>query len=148
MAFEFGVTRAPRPVRRVTAQATALGVEWVVDASGCDASRLRDRAGIERFLDLLMTSLRLTAAAPRVVHVFPGEGGVTAMVLLTESHLTVHTFPEHGALTMNLYCCKARPRFDWTNALGEHFGARAVDVRELAREAPASERGEHGGPKP
>lgn len=138
MAFESGGTRAPRPtVDRLSAQATALGVEWVVDASGCEASRLRDRAGIERFLDVLMGSLRLTAAAPRVVHVFPGEGGVTAMVLLTESHLAIHTFPEHGALTLNLYCCKARPRFDWTSALGEHFAAARVDVRELAREAPA-----------
>ena len=135
MAFEFGDTRAPRPVRRVTAQATALGVEWVVDASGCDAARLRDRTGIEHFLDLLMTSLRLTAAAPRVVHVFPGEGGVTAMVLLTESHLTVHTFPEHGTLTLNLYSCVSRPPYPFRERLLRDLGATRVDVRSFPRGA-------------
>lgn len=114
-----------------------LGVEWVVDASGCTPERLRDRARIEAFLRELMESLRLTAAAPPVVHVFPGEGGVTAMVLLTESHLAIHTFPEHAALTVNLYCCKARPAFAWERALSESFGATHVAVRELAREARA-----------
>ncbi len=114
----------------------ALGLEWVVDASGCDGLRLRDRAEIETFLTELMTALRLTAAAPPVIHVFPGpEAGITAMVLLTESHLAIHTFPEHGALTLNLYCCKARPTFAWAAALGERFGARHVEVRELRREA-------------
>lgn len=112
-----------------------LGTEWVVDASGCRADTLRDRVRVETFLGELMTALRLTPAAPPVVHVFPGEAGITAMVLLTESHLAIHTFPEHGALTLNLYCCKPRPSFEWQSALGERFGATHVSVRELAREA-------------
>lgn len=112
-----------------------LGLEWVIDASGCDPARLRDSAHARAFLSWLMEALSLTAAAPPLLHAFPGEGGLTAMVLLTESHLAIHTFPEHRALTLNLYCCKARPALAWSNALAEWFGAGHVSLRELVREA-------------
>lgn len=117
---------------------TDLGVEWVVEGAGCGPAHLRDAARIDQFLSAVMGALKLTAATPRVIHSFPGEGGVTALVLLTESHLAIHTFPEHGALTLNLYCCKPRPSFDWNAVLGEFFGARTVTVRELVRRVGAA----------
>jgi S-adenosylmethionine decarboxylase len=123
------------------AKAVDLGIEWVVEGASCEPALLRDVAGIHRFLDAVMSALSLTAACPRVVHRFPGEGGVTALVLLTESHLAIHTFPEHGALTLNLYCCKPRPAFAWDAVLAEFFGARTTTVRELRREVSPSEGG-------
>ena len=75
----------------------------------------------------------LAAVLPPLVHVFPGEGGITAMVLLAESHLTLHTFPEHGTLTANLYCCTERAAWPWEERVAEMFGAARVDVRTLAR---------------
>jgi S-adenosylmethionine/arginine decarboxylase-like enzyme len=30
----------------------------------------------------------------------------TGLVLFAESHLAVHSFPEHGSLTLNLFCCR------------------------------------------
>ncbi len=38
-------------------------------------------------------------------HPFPLPGGVTGMVLLAESHLAVHTWPERGAVTLDVYVC-------------------------------------------
>jgi S-adenosylmethionine decarboxylase len=35
----------------------------------------------------------------------PGAGGVTGVVLLAESHLAVHTWPETGAVTLDVYVC-------------------------------------------
>ena len=44
-----------------------------------------------------------------VSHAFPasvaGAGGVTATVLLAESHLCIHTWPEHHAVTLDVYVC-------------------------------------------
>lgn len=44
-----------------------------------------------------------------LVHRFPdtaeGPGGVTATVLLAESHLCVHTWPERRAVTLDVYVC-------------------------------------------
>lgn len=55
------------------------------------------------------------------------------MYLLAESHLTIHTFPESGIATLNLYCCRARPVQDWQSLLTNALGASRVTVREVQR---------------
>ncbi len=120
-------------VAHVRAMEGLLGIEWVIDAEGCDPASLRDEPRVEQFLDGIVRVLALTLARPRVIHRFDGEGGITALFLLSESHLAIHTFPEHRALTLNLYCCKPRPAFDWALSLREAFGATNVTVRELTR---------------
>jgi S-adenosylmethionine decarboxylase len=112
-----------------------VGTEWVVDASGCRAAALRDRATLERVFRRAIDELGLAMAAEPVWHVFPGEGGVTGMVLLTESHLVCHTYPEHASATFNLYCCRERPEWPWAERLGELLGASEVTVRRLDRAA-------------
>lgn len=48
-------------------------------------------------------------AVGQVFHTFPdtahGPGGVTATVLLAESHLCVHTWPEQRGATLDVYVC-------------------------------------------
>ena len=48
-------------------------------------------------------------AVGQLFHSFPasshGPGGVTAVVLLAESHLCVHTWPEQRAVTLDVYVC-------------------------------------------
>ena len=114
-----------------------VGTEWVVDASGCRAAALRDRATLERVLRRAIDELGLTLAAEPVWHVFPGPGGVTGMALLTESHLVCHTYPEYGSATFNLYCCRERPEWPWAERLAEMLGAVEVAVRRLDRAAVA-----------
>ncbi|MGQ5522601.1 adenosylmethionine decarboxylase [Chitinimonas sp. PSY-7] len=42
-------------------------------------------------------------------HCFPshpdGPGGITGVVLLAESHLAIHTWPERTAVTLDVYVC-------------------------------------------
>lgn len=48
-------------------------------------------------------------AVSQLAHTFPatlhGPGGVTATVLLAESHLCVHTWPEQAGVTVDVYVC-------------------------------------------
>ena len=48
-------------------------------------------------------------AVNQLAHTFPatgqGPGGVTATVLLAESHLCVHTWPEQAGVTVDVYVC-------------------------------------------
>ena len=48
-------------------------------------------------------------AVSQLTHTFPthghGPGGVTATVLLAESHLCIHTWPELRAVTVDVYVC-------------------------------------------
>ncbi len=111
------------------------GTEWVVDAHGCDPETLRSPAALKAVFDRVVREVGLSAAGEPVWRVFPGEGGVTGLLLLTESHLACHTFPERGFAAFNLYCCRPRMEWPWPARLGEALGAADVQVRTLLRGA-------------
>ena len=70
---------------------------WLTDAAQLLARCVRevDTAGLQ--------------AVNQLAHAFPatehGPGGVTATVLLAESHLCVHTWPEQTGVTVDVYVC-------------------------------------------
>ena len=109
------------------------GVEWIVDARGCDAARLRSLPHLRALFARAIEELALQPVQPPLWHEFGGEGGVSGLVLLAESHLSVHTFPEHRYASLNLYCCRPRPAWDWAARLNEAMGATRVDVRVVER---------------
>jgi S-adenosylmethionine decarboxylase len=86
----------------------------------------------------IVDTVGLTPVGEPLWHAFPGPGGVTGLVLLAESHLTVHTFPEHGSLCLNLFCCTARDREATATALARalerQVGPEQVAVRHLPRD--------------
>lgn len=110
-----------------------MGTELLIDAIACDPARLRSREALVGLFAAIIRDLGLHPIAG-AWHTFPEPGGgVTGMLLLSESHLTIHTFPERGAAAINLYCCRRRPVWDWETRLAEALGATAVGVRESAR---------------
>ena len=115
-----------------------LGEEWIVDAGECDPVRLQDMTAVQQMLGELVTALALNVVIQPVFHKFDGEGGVTGLYLLAESHLACHTYPEHQSLTLNLYSCKPKPRFDYEGLLLRGVGARLVHVRRVERGAGAA----------
>ena len=109
------------------------GTEWLVDARGCDPIRLRSQGTLAALFDRMCEELHLRPVEPALWHLFPGEGGITGLLLLAESHLTVHTFPETCLLTLNLYCCRPRPEWPFAERLAEMVGASRVEVRTVLR---------------
>jgi S-adenosylmethionine decarboxylase len=108
------------------------GIEWLVDAHDCVPARLRDRATVLALLDRIVAAMDLHVVST-AVHAFPGAGGITAMYLLAESHLTIHTFPESGSATLNAYCCTSRAPAPWQALFGELLGAGRVVATEHPR---------------
>ena len=109
------------------------GQEWMVEVRGADAARLSNVAVLQGLFDRMVSEIGLTAVAPAIWHTFPAPGGVTGMLLLAESHLAVHTFPEHGTLCLNLFCCKPRNEWNFAGALQEAVGAQVTQVRCFER---------------
>lgn len=109
------------------------GIEWLIDATGCRPESLRDSALLAKLCEQVMDDLSLCSIGPGIWHTFPGPGGVTGFYMLTESHLTCHTYPEWRVATFNLYCCRERPSWAWSEALERQLGANHVRVRKLDR---------------
>ncbi len=109
------------------------GVEWIIDAQGCEPGALRDVVRLRALFDRLIADLQLTPVAPAVWHTFPAPGGITGVVVLAESHLACHTFPEFGSLCVNLFCCRPRDEFDVAALLADVLGATDTHVRRVER---------------
>src|SRR5438874_4341220 len=118
--------------RAVWITSMIVGTEWLIEATGCDKSALRDEAVIRAVFSRVISDLGLKAL-DSVWHKFDGEGGITGLVALTESHLTCHTYPEHRTATFNLYCCRNRPEWDWQVNLKSALKAVTVTVSKIER---------------
>ena len=70
------------------------------------ARHLQDAAALEAIL-----RQAAGAAGARVLsahmHGFPGRGGVTGVVLLAESHISIHTWPETAFAAIDIFMCGA-----------------------------------------
>ena len=109
-----------------------VGTEWLVEAAGCSSEALRDVEALRSVFSRIVNDLELKTI-DEVWHKFDGEGGVTGLVALTESHLTCHTYPEYTIATFNLYCCRTRPEWNWEENLKELLGAASVRVVKIER---------------
>jgi S-adenosylmethionine decarboxylase len=74
----------------------------------CDSAWLTDAARLGAACVQAVQAAGLQSVA-QLCHTFPstaqGPGGVTATVLLAESHLCVHTWPEQKGVTLDVYVC-------------------------------------------
>lgn len=111
------------------------GLHLTADLHGCRCAPewLLDAAALGRACTDAVRSAGLQPVG-QLFHGFPatdqGPGGVTATVLLAESHLCVHTWPEQRAVTLDVYVC---------NFGADHSGkARALMDALLALFEPAS----------
>ena len=111
-----------------------VGTEWIIDVADCDAEKLRDLNLLRDAFDRIISDLDLKVIGEVHWHQFPLPGnGITGLALLTESHLACHTYPESNTATFNLYCCRARPEWNWETNLRALLGAKKVKVTKVER---------------
>jgi S-adenosylmethionine decarboxylase len=81
----------------------ALGTHIVCELSGCDARALTD---IERVKDIMVMAAREANATvmETAFHRFQPQG-VSGVVVIAESHLSIHTWPETRYAAMDFYTC-------------------------------------------
>ena len=74
----------------------------------CDAAWLTDATQLGEWCVKAVEAVGLQPVN-QLFHTFPatdkGPGGITATVLLAESHLCVHTWPELKSVTLDVYVC-------------------------------------------
>jgi S-adenosylmethionine decarboxylase proenzyme len=110
-----------------------VGTEWLIEAEECNENLLRDEAILRAVFSRIINDLGLKTLGKPLWHKFGGEGGVTGLVMLTESHLACHTYPEHKTATFNLYCCRSRAEWNWEANLKEILDAKNISITKIER---------------
>jgi S-adenosylmethionine decarboxylase len=109
----------------------------IVDGYGGDPRTLRDSDLVYGFLDACPDEIHMTKIAPPQVYTYrgkrPEDWGLSGFVLIAESHISVHTFPDRGHVNVDIFSCKS---FDVEDALAvvkETFGVPRTNVWTLER---------------
>lgn len=77
------------------------GLHGLVDFKVADPSRLCDMTAFREYWNLLISEYGLCKVG-EVYHSFD-NGGFTAVVCLTESHMSIHTWPEFSRATADVF---------------------------------------------
>ncbi|HEX3140722.1 MAG TPA: adenosylmethionine decarboxylase [Rhizobacter sp.] len=114
------------------------GLHLTADLRGCSTElpSMTDPAALR---NLCLGAVRDAALLPvgELFHTFPGsdgqKGGVTGVVLLAESHLAVHTWPELSSVTLDVYVCNF-------GADNTHKAHALIDMLQAAFQPTQTER--------
>jgi S-adenosylmethionine decarboxylase len=114
-----------------------FGPHLMLDGYGCDKKKLQDLNLIYRILDELPSRIGMTKIMPPYVFKYSGvkpeDWGISGFVLIAESHISIHTFPEKSFVSVDIFSCKA---FDLEFAgtyLKDVFGMTKVECNVLDR---------------
>lgn len=91
----------PQKAKNVVQKETIPGLHIIANFHSEVTDRLMSYNTFKSFVELLMEEFNLTSVG-EVYHDFP-NGGFTGVVCLTESHLSIHTWPEQNYLTFDVF---------------------------------------------
>lgn len=115
--------------------ATALGVQWTAELMGCDPALLDDIDVIARHMLTACEIAEATIIDSRF-HKFSPQG-VSGVVIIAESHLAIHTWPERGYAAIDVFTCSGELQTDKAiRFLASRFGATRVDSERRYRGDP------------
>jgi S-adenosylmethionine decarboxylase len=109
-----------------------LGRHILAELYGCEFDVLNDIKKVES----IMVNAALEAGAEIrefVFHKFSPQG-VSGVVVISESHLAIHTWPELGYAAVDVFTCGDRvDPWDACNYLSESFCAAQISAQEIER---------------
>lgn len=82
-----------------------MGKQCTIDCSGCNSVDLNDQDFIGTLIHALADCLG-TRILRECYHRFEPQG-VTGIAIVSASHISVHTWPEYGYLSVDIFSCKA-----------------------------------------
>jgi S-adenosylmethionine decarboxylase len=122
-------------MRRIYAmeQTTQLGTHLILDIKGCTFADLNNETFLKRTLLEIAEVGNMTVLFYKSHKFYPQ--GVTSFLLLAESHLSIHTWPEKGIATLDYYTCNPVSRVEYVeNYVREHLKPTEVKSMILNRQ--------------
>jgi S-adenosylmethionine decarboxylase len=112
----------------------ALGTHLIVECYGCDIELLKSIPQ----LDELLTDAALSANATilnKYFHKFEKGEGITGFIALAESHLSVHTWPEHGYMAVDVFMCGDCDPQTSVTYISDRVQMSRIEIRRIMRGA-------------
>ena len=114
-----------------------FGQHLMLDGYGCNREKLADMKLLYDFLDTYPSEMKMTKVMPPYVFSCesknPENWGYSGFVIIAESHISIHTFPEKNYLSLDIFSCKT---FDSQKAI-QHvvdlFEVKEKEIRVLDR---------------
>jgi S-adenosylmethionine decarboxylase len=114
-----------------------FGVHLMLDGYGCDRSRLESEEFIYNFLDQFPDDIGMTKIMQPSVLKYSGAGvqecGISGFVLIAESHVSIHTFPAAGYVSIDIFSCKSFDLGAAEREIVRRFGIDRLDKNVLDR---------------
>ncbi len=117
--------RAPAP------PPDTLGRHLIAEFYGCDHSALDDEPLVRAAIEQAARRIGATVVAA-ASHKYAPQG-VTATVLIAESHLSIHTWPEHGYAAVDIFTCGGLDPDPGFRHLAAELGASRCRVQQIVR---------------
>ena len=109
----------------------ALGNHILVEFMGCDPNIMNDVTSIER--DMVGAAQKAGATVINSTFHHFSPYGVSGVVVIQESHLAIHTWPEYGYAAVDLFTCGEMNAWISFDFLKECFGAKNYSALEMKR---------------
>lgn len=109
----------------------------IIDGYGGDPKKLEDSDLVHRVLDDYPAQIGMTKISPprvsKYVGAKPQDWGVSGFVLIAESHISIHTFPERSYINIDIFSCKEFAADKAIEDLKQKFGLTEVRTYLLSR---------------
>ncbi|MEK9151518.1 MAG: adenosylmethionine decarboxylase [Patescibacteria group bacterium] len=108
------------------------GIHYFLEFFGCD---VRQIDSVDFWKDILPRSVEGTDIKILHDHYYKFEPqGVTAFLLLSASHISVHSWPEHGYVACDVFACGEEKDTDAiVRSLSEHISHERVRINKVQR---------------
>lgn len=114
-----------------------FGQHLMMDAYGCEKNKLTDINYIYDFLSNYPSKIKMTKIMPPYVFRYSGlkpeDWGLSGFVLIAESHISIHTFPEKLYLTLDIFSCKPFNQQKAVEDIKRFFSIARAEIKNLER---------------
>jgi S-adenosylmethionine decarboxylase len=104
-----------------------------IDGFGGDRERLSSESLVHSLLDTYPAEINMTKISEPLVLQYTGDKpedwGVTGFVIIAESHISVHTFPDRGYVWVDVFSCKEFETEGAVDRIVETFGLTHVTTK-------------------
>lgn len=109
----------------------------IIDGYEGNRQRLQDLEFIYGLLDNYPARIGMRKIMPPYVFRYadskPEDWGISGFVLIAESHISLHTFPDKGYINIDIFSCKEFDAALVMEHMKEHFGLGKVRTKLLRR---------------